>query len=143
MGIEMLNLSCHCGRVGVRTEKRPDFIHDCNCTLCQKTGAIWGYFQPSEVAVQGATTGYSRDDKAEPGVSIRFCSNCGATTHFELTEAAIAKFGNTMLGVNMRLADENDLVGVELRYPNGRAWSGEGDFGYVQGSRIIGLSNGG
>jgi hypothetical protein len=139
----MLKLSCHCGRVGVRIEKRPDFIHDCNCTLCQKTGAIWGYFQPSEVAVQGATTGYSRDDKAEPGVSIRFCSNCGATTHFELTEATIAKFGNTMLGVNMRLADENDLEGVEQRYPNGRGWSGEGDFGYVQESRIIGLLNGG
>ena len=138
----MLNLFCHCGRVSVRTERRPDFIHDCNCTLCQKTGAIWGYFAPREVAVQGTTAGYSRDDKKEPGVSIRFCSNCGATTHFELTEAAIAKFGNKMLGVNMRLANENDLQGVELRYPNGRAWSGEGDFGYVQEARIIGLSNG-
>ena len=138
----MLNLSCHCGRVGVRIEKRPDFIHDCNCTLCQKTGAIWGYFRPSEVAVQGTTTGYSRDDKAEPGVSIRFCCKCGATTHFELTESTIEKFGNMMVGVNMRLANENDLEGVELRYPNGRAWSGEGDFGYVQKSRIIGLSNG-
>ena len=138
----MLNLSCHCGRVGVRIEKRPDFIHDCNCTLCQKTGAIWGYFQPSEVAVQGTTTGYSRDDKAEPGVSIRFCCKCGATTHFELTESTIEKFGNMIVGVNMRLANENDLEGVELRYPNGRAWSGEGDFGYVQDSRIIGLSNG-
>jgi hypothetical protein len=141
ISIGMVNLSCHCGRVGVRIEKRPDFIHDCNCTLCQKTGAIWGYFQPGEVAVQGVTTGYSRYDKAEPGVSIRFCSNCGATTHFELTETTIAKFGNTMLGVNMRLANESDLKGVELRYPNGRAWSGEGDFGYVRESRIIGLSN--
>ena len=133
----MLNLSCHCGRVDVQTEKRPDFIHDCNCTLCQKTGAIWGYFHPSEVTVEGMTSGYSRDDKAEPGVSVRFCSNCGATTHFELTEATIAKFGNNMLGVNMRLANENDLGGVELRYPDGLAWSGEGDFGYVQKALII------
>jgi hypothetical protein len=138
----MLHLSCHCGRVVVRTEKRPDFIHDCNCTLCQKTGAIWGYFQPSEVTVEGTTVGYSRDDKPEPGVSIRFCSWCGTTTHFELTEATIAKFGNTMLGVNMRLADESDLEGVELRYPDGRTWLGEGNFGYVREARIIGLASG-
>jgi hypothetical protein len=42
------------------------------------------------------------------------------------------------MGVNMRLADEKDLVGIELRYPDGRAWSGKGGFGYVQEARIIG-----
>ena len=134
----MIQLSCHCGRVTLRTENRPDFIHECNCTLCQKTGAIWAYFQPDEVTVDGLTTGYSRADKAEPGVSIRFCPECGSTTHFLLNEATIAKFGNTMLGVNMRLADERDLAGVELRYPDGRAWSGEGEFDYARKPRMIG-----
>jgi hypothetical protein len=42
------------------------------------------------------------------------------------------------MGVNMRLADERDLAGIELRYPDGQAWSGEGDFGYVREPRIIG-----
>jgi hypothetical protein len=42
------------------------------------------------------------------------------------------------MGVNMRLADEKDLAGIELRYPDGRAWSGKGGFGYVQEARIIG-----
>jgi len=37
----------------------------------------------------------------------------------------------------MRLADESDLAGIELRYPDGYAWSGAGDFGYVQEARII------
>jgi hypothetical protein len=27
---------------------------------------------------------------------------------------------------------------IELRYPDGRAWSGKGGFGYVQEARIIG-----
>ncbi len=134
----MLKVSCHCGRVSVQTEKRPDFIHECNCTLCQKTGATWGYFGPEQVAIKGHTISYSRTDKPEAGVSIHFCPHCGSTTHFELTDAAIAKFGNTMLGVNMRLADESDLQGVELRYPDGRAWSGEGEFGYVREPRTLG-----
>lgn len=47
-----------------------------------------------------------------------------------------------MLGVNMRLADEQDLAGVELRYPDGRAWSGDGEFGYVREASILGLQKG-
>jgi hypothetical protein len=42
------------------------------------------------------------------------------------------------MGVNVRLADEKDLAGIELRYPDGRAWLGKGGFGYVQEARIIG-----
>jgi hypothetical protein len=42
------------------------------------------------------------------------------------------------MGVNMRLADESDLAGIELRYPDGQAWSGEGGFTYVREARILG-----
>ena len=124
-------------RLAQRIERRPEFIHECNCSLCSKSGAIWGYFQPAAVVVEGATAGYCRTDKPQPGVSIRFCPNCGATTHFELTDVAIAKFGNTVLGVNMRLADEADLHGVEVRYPDGRSWS-DGSYGYVRQPRVLG-----
>lgn len=134
----MLNLSCHCGQIRVKIEKRPDHVNECNCTLCSKTGARWAYFHPSEVSVEGVTSGYCRDDKSEPAAMVRFCANCGSTTHFTLTESAVAKFGNSMMGVNMRLADERDLAGVELRYPDGQAWAGEGAFGYVREAQIIG-----
>jgi hypothetical protein len=134
----MLNLSCHCGQIRVKIEKRPDHINECNCTLCSKSGARWSYFHPSEVGVEGTTTGYCREDKADPAAQVQFCANCGATTHFTLTESAVAKFGNSMMGVNMRLADERDLAGIELRYPDGQTWSGEGAFGYVRAARIIG-----
>ncbi len=40
-------------------------------------------------------------------------------------------------GRNMWLADEKDLAGLELRYPDGQNWSGEGEFGYVRAARII------
>ncbi len=133
----MPSLTCHCRRVSLQTTRRPDFIHECNCSLCQKTGAIWGYFAPDEVATDGETSSYCRSDKSEPGVDVHFCANCGATTHFKLTEAAKEKHGDTMMGVNMRLADAQDLHGIELRFPDGRAWSGVGEFGYVRAARII------
>ena len=134
----MLNLSCLCGQVQIELQKRPDFIHECNCTLCSKTGACWGYFHPSEVSVGGTATGYSREDKADPNAVTQFCATCGSTTHFVLSDNAVAKFGNSLMGVNMWLADARDLAGIELRYPDGKAWSGEGDFTYVREPRILG-----
>lgn len=132
-----MSLSCLCGRVKIELAKRPDLINECNCTLCSKSGARWGYFHPSEVAVDGETRGYSRADKDEPNADVRFCPECGSTTHFGLTEAAVAKFGNTLMGVNMALAEPDDLAGIELRYPDGRAWPGVGDFTYVREPRVL------
>jgi len=134
----MLNLSCLCGQVRVAIDQRPDYINECNCTLCSKTGARWSYFDPSQVSVEGACGGYARQDKDDPAALIQFCTTCGSTTHFVLTPSAVAKHGNTMMGVNMRLADERDLDGVELRFPDGQAWSGSGEFAYVADPRILG-----
>jgi hypothetical protein len=136
--MKMLKFSCLCGQVHIEISRRPDFINECNCTLCSKSGARWAYFHPSEVGIAGTTRGYSREDKDDPAAEIHFCANCGSTTHFTLTSSAIAKFGNIQTGVNLRLTDERDLAGIELRYPDGRAWSGKGGFGYVQEARIIG-----
>jgi hypothetical protein len=134
----MLNLSCLCGQVGIKLEERPDFIHECNCRMCSKTGARWGYFHPSQVTVQGQTGYYTRADKAEPSAEVHFCPSCGSTTHFVLTETAVSKFGNSIVGVNMWLAEPEALTGTELRYPDGRAWSGAGGFTYVRESHPIG-----
>jgi hypothetical protein len=106
--------------------------------LCSKTGARWAYFSPAEVVVDGSTTGYCRADKEDPNAEVHFCAGCGSTTHFVLTKAAVSKFGNTLMGVNMWLADERDLRGVEVRYPDGQAWSGVGGFDYVREARVIG-----
>ena len=134
----MLNLSCLCGQIRITLEKRPDFIHECNCTLCSKTGARWAYFHPSEVSVEGRANGYCRADKGEPNANVQFCPTCGSTTHFVLTDKVVSRFGNSMMGVNMWLANPQDLAGTELRYPDGQAWPGEGDFAYVREARIIG-----
>ncbi len=134
----MPKLFCLCGQVRIQVPSRPDFINECNCTLCSKSGARWAYFHPDEVVVEGETRGYSRDDKEDAAAEVRFCADCGSTTHFVLTPSAVAKFGNVQMGVNMRLADDRDLAGTELRYPDGRSWSGAGGFTYVQEARIIG-----
>jgi hypothetical protein len=132
-----MTVSCLCGQAHLTVQKRPEYVHECNCTLCSKTGARWGYFHPSEVSIDGATKGYSRADKEEPNAEVHFCAECGSTTHFVLTPRAVEKFGNTLMGVNMWLAGERELGGIELRYPDGQAWSGMGAFTYIREPRLI------
>jgi hypothetical protein len=133
-----MTFACFCGAVSVVTSKRPDFVHACNCDLCRKSGARWGYFAPGEVTVTGQTATYQRHDKPDPVVAVHFCPACGSTTHFRLTESAAQKHGDVMMGVNAGLVDESALQGIELRYPDGKSWSGQGEFGYVRASRILG-----
>jgi hypothetical protein len=134
----MIELACLCGTIRVALAKRPDFVHECNCTLCRKTGARWGYFHPSEVSCDGQTKSVCRTDKAVASAEVHFCPDCGSTTHFVLTPAVVATHGNSMMGVNMALAPEHDLAGVELRFPDGAGWSGDGPFDYLRAPRRLG-----
>ena len=136
----MFELSCHCGEIRIALPRPPDIIHACNCSLCSKAGADWGYYDPTEVSVTGQGAAYVRPDREDPGAAIHFCRTCGSTTHFTLTPAAVARFGDRVLGVNMRLAEPGALAGVELRFPDGRAWSGQGPFTYVRPPEILGAS---
>lgn len=134
----MMRLLCLCGDVEIKLDKRPAFINECNCTLCARTGARWGYFHPSEATVDGDTSAFSRKDKGFPNAEVHFCPTCGSTTHFVLTESAISRFGkNSLMGVNMWLAEAHELSGLELRYPDGAQWTGEGEFTYVREPQII------
>lgn len=123
--------TCLCGAVGVTIDAKPDFIHDCNCTLCRKSGGAWGYFSASQVLVKGATSRVKRTDKPDPAAEVHSCPACSATTHFTMAEAFTERHGPVdMVGVNMRLFSSPDLEGVEVRFPNGQNWSGAGAFDY-------------
>ncbi|MBS0254909.1 MAG: GFA family protein [Proteobacteria bacterium] len=134
----MMELSCHCGSVRIRLASRPDYLNACNCSLCRKAGAQWGYFPPSEVTCSGATRTYTRPDRSPANVALHFCPECGSTTHCTLTTEAEARVGQAVVIVNMALAAETELAGIELRFPDGKNWAGSGDFTYVRPPEIIG-----
>lgn len=133
-----MTATCLCGAVTVTVETAPDFIHDCNCNLCRKTGAAWGYYASASASAAGETTAFMRTDKPNAGVEVHTCPTCGSTTHFQLAEAfKAANPGADVVGVNMKLFASSELNGVEVRYPNGMDWSGEGPFGYRRDATTI------
>lgn len=134
-----ISASCHCSHVSFTLVNMPDFINDCNCSLCSKSGALWGYFPPLDVELSGKTQSYTRADTATPAVEIHFCPNCGVTTHWKLTSEYKRTMDNPdTMGVNMRLFDEVDLKGIELRFPDGKNWFGAGEYGYRKDAIVFG-----
>lgn len=135
----MLSASCACNSVTVQVKAQPEYVNNCNCSLCKSTGALWGYFESSQVGVVGKTKSYRRADKETPSVEIHFCPECGATTHWVMTEAAQDKFPDMdRMGVNMRLYKDEDLYGVEVRYPDGENWNTVDPYTYRKPHFIVG-----
>jgi hypothetical protein len=117
-----MNGSCHCGRVTVSVPDRPEFLNECNCSVCSKLGAMWGYYTADQVDVSGTPGGYVRGDVPEPSLRFHSCTHCGATTHYAMIEAG----PTSKVGINMRLFDPAELIGVEHRFGDRRNYpSGE------------------
>lgn len=133
---------CICGEVAVTIDAAPEYINDCNCSLCRKVGGAWGYFKSASVSTSGKTASVVRRDKEFPVCEIYSCAICACTTHFMLTDAYRKQNPSAdLVGANMRLFDPEDLVGVEVRFPNGMGWSGQGAFEYRRQPIKIGATD--
>jgi hypothetical protein len=114
----MLVAACHCGRATIRLPRTPDYVSQCNCSLCAKTGFRGIYYSSDEIEIAGTFDEYVREDIGEPFLKTLRCRTCGIATHWEpLTPPPHAR-----MGVNARLLDPALLAGVEVREVDGASW---------------------
>jgi hypothetical protein len=111
----MIETSCHCGAVRLRAPHRPQTLTSCNCSLCRRVGALWGYYEPgSEVTIEAAadaTVAYVQGDRT---LEMHHCAVCGCVTHWQSVPAK-----HDRMGVNFRLADPADIADVPVRRLDG------------------------
>ena len=112
--------TCPCGGVTVTIPRQPEYLNSCDCTLCFRLGALWGYFHPDEVTVSGETKPFVRSD-VKAYLATNFCPTCSAVVSWTSLEPY------ERMGVNMRLFDPDELVGLPVRFPDGRAWGDDVD----------------
>ena len=113
--------NCQCGAVTVSATHKPSYVNFCDCSLCAKSGGVWGYYERRDVTIEGKTSSYRRSDYDEPAVEMHFCPECGTTTHWITTE----HFDGDKVGVNARIFEPCDLTGIEARFLDGRNWYGD------------------
>ncbi len=118
----MIEDRCACGDVTVSAARLPDYLNRCNCTLCRRTGGMWGYYAPDEVTIAGETRRFVRSDLAKAYLATLFGPNCGNTVAWVSTEPAYDR-----MGLNMRLFEPGLLTGIETRFPDGLSWTDDDD----------------
>src|SRR5436190_15055830 len=107
----MLSGSCHCGAIRLAVPAAPEYLLDCNCSLCRRVGALWAHYDASVVNVEaapGATDGYVWGDRTLRTVR---CATCGIVTHWDSISAA----AGTRCGVNMRNFEPGVIAGLRVR----------------------------
>ena len=73
---------CACSAVTLVLAHRPEFLNQCDCSVCLRVGAAWGYFHPRDVTITGETTAFARADMGEPTIAFHFCPTCGSTINW-------------------------------------------------------------
>ncbi len=113
--------SCLCGAVTVTVPGRPEYMNSCDCTACFKLGSLTGYYPPDDVTIEGETETFVRSD-IPAWIRFVFCPRCSANVGWTSIEPL------DRMGVSMRLFDPAELVGVPIRFPNGRDATDDGDW---------------
>jgi hypothetical protein len=106
----MIRAACHCTAVRLEVADLPDWVLDCNCTLCRRYGAIWAYPEAGKVKVvrgDDATETYVWGDRM---LAFHRCKACGCVTHF----AALDTSPPRIYGLNARMIPTLDPARVRL-----------------------------
>lgn len=108
---------CHCGQVRfeVTTDLNP--VLDCNCSLCQKRGALWTYVDLPAFNLQSGAdlqTEYRFNSKR---IQHLFCPTCGVASCSRGTDGQ----GNEGVGINVRCLDGVDIASLTLTPYDGRS----------------------
>ena len=111
----MLLASCHCGRVRIELDEKPDSLTECNCSICHRYGARWAYYTRRKARVLSAPedmTAYLWNDRV---IEFYHCNHCGCLTHYESVE----KNPDGRVAVNARMLPPQEIEGVRIRQFDG------------------------
>ena len=107
----MVEASCHCGNVCIQTAELPELIVSCNCSICFRSGAQWGYYAADDVNIRCETAPTSTYSWGDEVIAFHHCTNCGCITHYTSTDKA--KKGRT--AINFRMVDRQITESIRLR----------------------------
>ena len=101
--------ACHCTAVRLLVEE-PEWVLDCNCTICRRYGALWTYPRAGDVelvAEPEKTDQYLWGDRE---LVFHRCGECGCVTH---TTPVVAP--THIFAVNARMIPTLDPKDVRVR----------------------------
>ncbi|WP_428774382.1 GFA family protein [Vibrio sp.] len=106
---------CHCGNVTVTIPHLTKTATSCNCSICYRYAAIWGYFTEREVKIECGETGLKSYCHGEQTMIFHHCAKCGCVTHYSSTQSG----PDARIAVNYRMFDRAVVPQMRLRHFDG------------------------
>ena len=104
----MIDGSCHCGAVRFSYPREPEWLTDCNCTVCRRYSTLWAYAPVGEITMQmavDATIAYVHGDKT---LAMHSCKTCGCTQLMALRTALDRQADKGVAKLSLRKAQNRD-----------------------------------
>ena len=77
-----MELTCHCKNIVIEVYS-PEQVTECNCSICSRSMALWGYYQPKEPNITIRKLGSDSYSWGDNELDFIRCKNCGCITHYE------------------------------------------------------------
>ena len=110
-----MKTSCHCGNITIEVAP-PVQVTSCNCSICTRYQALWGYYPPDQVRVEVQADGESVYAWGDRELEFVRCANCGCVTHYRTLPGQ----PKPKIGVNFRMVLEDSVEGVPVRHFDGK-----------------------
>lgn len=109
--------SCHCGKVRFDVEGRPEQAMACNCSICQRKGALMWFVPYERLHLETPEENLSTYTFNKHVIRHRFCRECGIHPYGEGSDPK----GNRMAAINIRCLEDIDLEAIPLTHYDGRS----------------------
>jgi hypothetical protein len=108
---------CHCGEVRFEVTTDLGNVVSCNCSICQKRGALWAFVPPEQFALRAGGDDVKDYQFGKKTIHHFFCPQCGVGAF----SRGRAPNGNEMIAVNVRCLDDVDIAALKPAGFDGRS----------------------
>lgn len=109
---------CHCGEVRYEVETALDPVMSCNCSICQKRGALWSFVPAENFALRAGADDLKDYQFGKKSIHHLFCAQCGVAA---FSRGTSPKSSAEMIAVNVRCLDDVDVATLKVTPFDGRS----------------------
>ncbi len=109
--------SCHCGHIAFQVEGTLTGAMSCNCTICQRQGALRWFVPRATLQLLTPDANASTYTFNKHVIRHRFCPKCGMHPYGE----GVDPKGNAMAAINIRCLENLELEQIPVKHFDGRA----------------------
>lgn len=109
--------SCHCGRIAFEVEGTLEKVMSCNCSICQRKGALMWFVPRDALRLLTPDQDASTYLFNKHVIRHRFCPVCGIHPYGEGTDPK----GNRMAAINVRCLEGVAIERLPVTHYDGRA----------------------